>query len=54
MEHIGASRKNIEKEVKGLLKLCRWERFMLVDNLKRVRQKLRKIVQKYSVSESNM
>ncbi|KAJ0075983.1 hypothetical protein Patl1_33593 [Pistacia atlantica] len=48
MEHIGANRKNIEKEVRELLKLCRWERFMPVDNLKRVRQKLRKLVQKYT------
>ncbi|KAL5755634.1 hypothetical protein ACOSQ2_020380 [Xanthoceras sorbifolium] len=48
MEHIGASRRNIEVEVKDLLKLCRWERLMPIDNLKRIRQKIRKLVQKYT------
>lgn len=51
MEHIGTSRKNIEKEVRDLLKLCRWERSMSVETLRRMRQKLRKLVQKYTVSE---
>ncbi|KDO65104.1 hypothetical protein CISIN_1g0000012mg, partial [Citrus sinensis] len=48
LEHIGNNRKNIEKEVKELLKLCRWEHFMPIENLKRIRQKLRKLVQKYT------
>ncbi|KAK1575506.1 hypothetical protein Q3G72_006073 [Acer saccharum] len=48
MEHIGASRRKIEIEVKDLLKLCRWERLMPIDNLKRIRQKIKKLVQKYT------
>ncbi|KAL5755633.1 hypothetical protein ACOSQ2_020379 [Xanthoceras sorbifolium] len=48
MEHIGASRRNIEVEVKDLLKLCRWERLNPIDKLKRIRQKIRNLVQKYT------
>ncbi|KAK4852202.1 hypothetical protein QYF36_021835 [Acer negundo] len=48
MEHIGDGRRKIEIEVKDLLKLCRWERLMPIDNLKRIRQKYRKLVQKYT------
>ncbi|KAJ4717838.1 Midasin [Melia azedarach] len=48
LEHIGTSRKNIEKEVRELLKLCRWEHCMPIDNLRRTRQKLKKLVQKYT------
>ncbi|KAK3220425.1 hypothetical protein Dsin_014395 [Dipteronia sinensis] len=48
MEHIGANRRKIEIEVKDLLKLCRWERLMPIDNLKRIRQKIKKLVQKYT------
>lgn len=51
IEHIGTTRRNIEAEVKDVLKLCRWERLMPIDNLKRIRQKIRKLVQKYTVSE---
>ncbi|KAI9187406.1 hypothetical protein LWI28_027781 [Acer negundo] len=47
----GDGRRKIEIEVKDLLKLCRWERLMPIDNLKRIRQKYRKLVQKYTVSE---
>lgn len=50
LEHIGNSRRNIEKEVKELLKLCRWEHCMPIEKLRRIRQKLRKLVQKYTVS----
>nr|AMP82937.1 acidic leucine-rich nuclear phosphoprotein 32-related protein 1 [Catalpa bungei] len=50
-EHIGANRRSIEKELKELLKLCRWDRidnYFAVENLKRTRLKLRKIVKKYT------
>ncbi|KAL2243207.1 UNVERIFIED_CONTAM: Midasin, partial [Sesamum indicum] len=50
LEHIGANRSNIEKELNDLLKLCRWERienYLAIENLKRTRLKLRKIIKKY-------
>ncbi|XP_051115352.1 midasin [Andrographis paniculata] len=49
-EHIEGNRKTIEKELNELMKLCRWDRidnYMAVENLKRTRLKLRKIVKKY-------
>ncbi|KAJ9190362.1 hypothetical protein P3X46_001577 [Hevea brasiliensis] len=51
LEHIEANRRNIEMELKELLKLCRWERaeaFLSADNSKRTRQKLRRLIQKYT------
>ncbi|KAK4395085.1 Midasin, partial [Sesamum angolense] len=51
LEHIGANRKSIEKELNDLLKLCRWERienYLAIENLKRTRLKLRKIIKKYT------
>ncbi|PIN24695.1 hypothetical protein CDL12_02577 [Handroanthus impetiginosus] len=50
-EHIGTHRRSIEKELNELLKLCRWDHidnYFAVENLKRTRQKLRKIVKKYT------
>ncbi|XP_038723701.1 midasin [Tripterygium wilfordii] len=51
LEHIEANRRNIEMELKELLKLCRWEHvesYLSIENSKRTRQKLRKLIQKYS------
>ncbi|GFY97181.1 midasin-like protein [Actinidia rufa] len=51
LEHIEDKRKSIEMELKELLKLCRWEipeSCVSMENSKRTRQKLRKLVQKYS------
>ncbi|KAL0354500.1 UNVERIFIED_CONTAM: Midasin [Sesamum radiatum] len=51
LEHIGANRRSIEKELNDLLKLCRWERienYLAIENLKRTRLKLRKIIKKYT------
>ncbi|KAE8674161.1 Mitochondrial substrate carrier family protein [Hibiscus syriacus] len=53
MEFIETNRKKIETELKDLLKLCRWDRFesqSSFDNLKKPRQKIQKLIQKYSVS----
>ncbi|KAK3037952.1 hypothetical protein RJ639_030657 [Escallonia herrerae] len=49
--HIEAKRRSIEVELKELIKLCRWERsdmYMTMDISKRTRQKLRKLIQKYT------
>ncbi|KAL5579519.1 hypothetical protein UlMin_011961 [Ulmus minor] len=51
LEHIEASRRGIEKELKEVLKLCSWERpeiFLSIENSKRTRQKLKKLLHKYS------
>ncbi|KAH0683557.1 hypothetical protein KY289_021309 [Solanum tuberosum] len=51
LEHIGTSRRKIEAEVNELVKLCRWERFedyLSIESSRRTRQKLRKIMQKYT------
>ncbi|CAN4116387.1 unnamed protein product [Withania somnifera] len=51
LEHIGTNRKKIEEEVNELVKLCRWERFedyLSIESSRRTRQKLRKIMQKYT------
>ncbi|XP_048323691.2 midasin isoform X2 [Ziziphus jujuba] len=51
LEHIETRRRNIEGELKELLKLCSWERpesFLSIENFKRKRQKLRKLIQKYT------
>ncbi|XP_059643593.1 midasin [Cornus florida] len=49
LEHIEVNRRNIEMELREVLKLCRWERpDMAFENSKRTRQKLRKIIQKFT------
>ncbi|PHT84114.1 hypothetical protein T459_12557 [Capsicum annuum] len=51
LEHIGTNRRKIEEEVNELVKLCRWERFedyLSIESSRRTRQKLRKIMQKYT------
>lgn len=55
LEHIGTNRRKIEVEVNELVKLCRWERFedyLSIESSRRTRQKLRKIMQKYTVSHA--
>ncbi|XP_048233780.1 midasin isoform X2 [Ricinus communis] len=51
LEHIEASRKSIGMELKELLKLCRWDRVedcLCAKKSKTNRQKLRKLIQKYT------
>ncbi|XP_071901315.1 midasin-like isoform X1 [Coffea arabica] len=51
LEHIGANRRTIETELKDHQKLCRWEHtedYLSIENSRRARQKLRKIVDKYT------
>ncbi|CAL5443785.1 unnamed protein product [Camellia sinensis] len=51
LEHIEDKRRSIEKELKELLKLCRWElpeSYVSIESSKRTRQKLRKLIQKYT------
>lgn len=53
LKYIDTSRKEIEIELKELVKLCRWEHgksYSSIENLKKGRQKLRKLIQKYTVS----
>lgn len=53
LQHIEANKRNVEIELKEHLKLCRWERTetcLSVETSKRTRQKLKKIIQKYTVS----
>jgi hypothetical protein len=53
LEHIKANRRNIEVELKELLKLCGWEHsesLVSIENSKRTQHKLRKLIQKYTVS----
>lgn len=55
LEHIETNRRNIETELKDHMKLCRWEHgedYLSMENSRRSRQKLRKIVDKYTVSYS--
>lgn len=56
MEQIEAIRTKIEIKLKELVRLCRWERsenYLSIDYTKRSRQKLKKLIQKYSVSNIN-
>ncbi|KAJ7963223.1 Midasin [Quillaja saponaria] len=51
LEHIEDSRKKIETELKDLMQLCRWEQtksYLFIEKSKRARQKLRKLIQKYT------
>lgn len=53
LEHIKANRRNIEVELKELLKLCGWERsesLLSIENSRRTRHKLKKLIHKYTVS----
>jgi len=52
-KHIDASRKEISTELKELVKLCRWEQdksYSSIENLKKSRQKLKKLIKKHTVS----
>ncbi|KMT04854.1 hypothetical protein BVRB_7g170240 isoform A [Beta vulgaris subsp. vulgaris] len=51
MNHIASSTKNIKRELEEFLKLCQWDRpekLVSVENSKRNRQKLKKLIQKYT------
>ncbi|XAR49907.1 hypothetical protein NMG60_11004090 [Bertholletia excelsa] len=51
LEHVECARKKVELELKDLLKLCQWEHpesHVSIENSKRTRQKLRKLIQKYT------
>ncbi|KAG7997478.1 hypothetical protein I3843_01G213100 [Carya illinoinensis] len=51
LEHIKANRRSIEVELKELLKLCGWEHsesLVSIENSKRTRHKLKKLIQKYT------
>ncbi|KAL9235481.1 hypothetical protein vseg_010237 [Gypsophila vaccaria] len=51
MKHIETSTESIRKELEDLVKLCRWERpekHFYMENSKRHRQKLKRIIQKYN------
>ncbi|XP_073036075.1 midasin-like isoform X3 [Primulina eburnea] len=50
LEHIQTHRRNIEMELTAFLKKCRWdhiENHLAFENMKRTRQELKKIVQKF-------
>ncbi|KAK9066170.1 hypothetical protein SSX86_013491 [Deinandra increscens subsp. villosa] len=51
LEQSASNRKNIEGELKELLKLCKWERnewYMTMETSKRTRDKFKKLIQKYT------
>ncbi|CAN1795130.1 MDN1 [Linum perenne] len=51
LEHLGASRRKIEKELKDLTGLCKWEKAEIglsIESSKRSRQKVRKLIKKYT------
>ncbi|KAK4269128.1 hypothetical protein QN277_022325 [Acacia crassicarpa] len=51
MNYISMNKKEIEAELKALVKLCQWDctkSYLSIENLKKSRQKLRKLVQKFS------
>lgn len=51
LEHVEKTRKDVETELKELLKLCRWDRpesYVSIESSKRTRLKFRKLVQKYT------
>ncbi|KAK8465039.1 hypothetical protein PHAVU_010G134100 [Phaseolus vulgaris] len=51
LKYIDASRKEIGIELSKLVKLCRWEHgksYLAMESMKKSRQKLRKLVQKYT------
>ncbi|CAN8238565.1 unnamed protein product [Cochlearia groenlandica] len=51
MEQLDLNRKNVEAELKEVLKLCRWERpdnHMYIETARRTRQKVKKLIQKFT------
>lgn len=53
LEHISANRRKIDEELEGHRKLCDWEHSdnsRSMENSRRARHKLRKIIQRYTVS----
>ncbi|RDX86825.1 Midasin, partial [Mucuna pruriens] len=51
LKYIDASRKEVEIELSKLVKLCRWEHgksYLSIESLKKGRQKLKKLIQKYT------
>ncbi|AAD10657.1 Hypothetical protein [Arabidopsis thaliana] len=51
MEQLDLNRKNVETELKEVLKLCRWERpdnYLYNETTKRTRQKVKKLIQKFT------
>ncbi|KAL1318551.1 hypothetical protein AAHE18_15G213600 [Arachis hypogaea] len=51
LKYIDASKKEIETELKELVKLCRWDdskSYASIEKLKKSRQKLKKLMQKYT------
>lgn len=50
MECMETSIKSTKKEVGELLTLCKWGQLMSMENSKRIRKKLRMLIQKCSVS----
>ncbi|XP_029127909.1 midasin [Cajanus cajan] len=51
LKYIDASRKEVEIELSKLVKLCRWENgknYISIESLKKGRQKLKKLIQKYT------
>ena len=53
MNYISMNKKEIETELKALVKLCRWDctkSYLSMENLRKIRLKLRKLVQKFTVS----
>lgn len=51
MEHVETHRRKIETEVKEIMKLCRWDRVesrLSIENQRKTRQKIRKLIQRYS------
>ncbi|ONI15461.1 hypothetical protein PRUPE_3G044200 [Prunus persica] len=50
LAHMDSSRRDIEMELKRVLKLCQWDhRESAIENFTSTRQKLRKIIKKYTV-----
>lgn len=53
MEQLDLNRKNVEAQLKDHLKLCRWERpdnHLLNHTIKNTRQKVKKLIQDFTVS----
>uniref|UniRef100_A0A7N0T9Y0 VWFA domain-containing protein n=1 Tax=Kalanchoe fedtschenkoi TaxID=63787 RepID=A0A7N0T9Y0_KALFE len=51
LEHVNTHKTSVQKELDELLKLCKWEHpesYLCVANTKRVRQKLKKLILKYT------
>ncbi|KAL1208785.1 Midasin [Cardamine amara subsp. amara] len=51
MEQLDSNRKNVEAELKEVVKLCRWERpdnYLSIETAKRTRQKVKKLIQKFT------